>query len=272
MNSKQNSKVNKAVSNAKQSIKRFSNYRFLFTELVKRDFKQKYKRTTLGMLWSILNPLLTLLVMRIVFLEFFGRNTPHYTIYLFAGNIVMAFYKEATKTGMTSLVYNQAVISKINIPKYLFLFSRNVSAFVNFVLTLGVFFIFCLIDKIQFGWHFLFLIFPIVAEVLMNIGIGMILSCWYIFFRDTSYLYDVFLTLLTYLSAIFYTVDRWGDRARIFLLNPVYVLIKYVRLICIDGSIPSLEYHLLMFGYSFFFLSIGFFMYKKYNHQFIYYL
>ena len=224
------------------------------------------------MLWSVLNPLLTLLVMRIVFLEFFGRNTPHYTIYLFAGNIVMSFYKEATKNGMTSLVNNAGVISKINVPKYLFLFSRNVSAFVNFLLTLCVFFVFCVIDKIHFGFHFVFLIFPIIAEVLMNIGIGMILSCWYIFFRDTVYLYDVFLTLLTYLSAIFYTVDKWGDKARIFLLNPVYVLIKYVRVICIDGNVPSPAYHCLMFGYALFFLLIGFRMYKKYNHQFIYYI
>ena len=260
------------IKETRKSIKKFANYRFLFSELVKRDFKQKYKRTSLGMLWSVLNPLLTLLVMRIVFLQFFGRNTPHYTIYLFAGNIVMSFYKEATKNGMTSLVNNQAIISKINIPKYLFIFSRNVSAFVNFLLTFCVFLFFCIIDHIQFGWHFIFLIFPIIAEVLLNIGVGMILSCWYIFFRDTVYLYDVFLTLLTYLSAIFYTVDSFGSKANIFLLNPVYVLIKYVRVICIDGNIPSLNYHLLMFGYALFFLLTGFRMYKKYNHQFIYYI
>jgi ABC-2 type transport system permease protein len=155
----------------------------------------------------------------------------------------------------------------------MFILSRNVSAFVNFLLTIGLFLIFCIFDHIQFGWHFLLLIFPIACELVMNIGIGMILSVWNIFFRDTEYLYDVFLTLLNYVSAIFYTVDRFGAKMQsIFLLNPVYVIIKYFRMITIDGIIPSLQYHALMIFYALFFLLFGLHMYKKYNHQFIYYI
>ncbi len=265
--------MTKVKNDIRSAAKRFLNYRFLFDELVKRDFKQKYKRTVLGMAWSVVSPLLTLLIMKIIFTNFFGRNTPHYTIYLFAGNIIMSFYREATRTGMISLMSNASIITKINLPKYMFLLSRNVSAFVNFLLTLGVFFIFCIFDGIKFGPHMLLLVYPIICLSLMNIGIGMILSVWYIFFRDTSYLYDVFLTLLNYLSAIFYTVDNFSPaRQRLFLCNPVYVMIKYVRLIVIDGSIPSLAYHGLCLFYAIVFLVIGFYMYKRYNHQFIYYL
>ncbi|MCR5102171.1 MAG: ABC transporter permease [Butyrivibrio sp.] len=255
-------------------INRFQKYKFLFSELVKRDFKQKYKRTSLGMVWSVISPLLTLFVMKIVFTEFFGRDYPHYTTYLFSGTLVMAFYKEATKNGMSSLVSNRKIIDKINVPKYIFLLSKNVSALVNFLITLIVYFLFCILDKISFGPHMLMLLYPIIMLTIMNIGIGMILSALFVFFQDMKYLYDVFLTLLTYLSAIFYRVDdRFSESVQnLFLLNPVYVNIKYFRTIVIDRMIPSASYHLLMAFYAFFFLAIGSFMYKKYNKEFIYYL
>ena len=255
-----------------EMLQRIRTNRFLFSELVKRDFKQKYKRTALGMAWSVLSPLLTLLVMKIVFTEFFGRNTPHYTTYLFAGNIVMSYFKEATKGGMGSLMNNSRLLSKVNIPKYLFLFSRNVSAMINFLLTLAVYFFFCVIDGIHFGWHMLSLVYPILCLTVMNIGVGMILSAMYVFFRDTQYLYDVFLTLLTYLSAIFYQVDKFSPQIqRFFLLNPVYCMIKYFRVVTIDGCIPSLSFHLLCAFHALFFLILGSFVYKKYNTQFVYY-
>ena len=260
------------IRSAKKSLSRFASNRFLFEELVKRDFEHKYKRTVLGMAWSVLSPLLTLFVMKIVFTQFFGRTTPHYTIYLFAGTIVMSYFKEATNNGMTSMISNASVINKINVPKYLFLFSKNVSSLVNFALTLVVFFIFCIIDQITFKASFLMLIFPIVCLVIMNIGIGMILSALYVFFRDVKYLYSVFLTLLTYVSAIFYTVDQFPGKVQdLFLLNPVYVIIKYIRMIVIDGTIPSLQYHGLCLFYAVIFALIGAFFYKRYNRKFVYY-
>lgn len=248
-------------------------HQFLFEELVKRDFKEKYKRTVLGMAWSILSPLLTLLVMKVVFTQFFGRNTPFYTTYLFSGNLVMAFFKESTRGGMHSLMGNAKIFSKINIPKYLFIFSRNVSALVNFLIILVVYFFFCALDGITFGFHMLLLCYPILCLVIFNLGIGMILSAMYVFFRDTQYLYDVFLTLLTYLSAIFYKIDGFSPTAqKLFMLNPVFCYIKYFRLVVIDGAIPTLGYHLLCAFYAVFALSIGFLVYKKNNHKFLYYV
>ena len=256
-----------------EAVQRFKEHQFLFEELVKRDFKKKYKRTVLGMFWSMLSPMLNLLVMALVFTQFFGRNSPHYIIYLFSGNIVMAFYKESTKGGMSSLMGNAGIFTKINVPKYLFLFSKNVSALINFGLTIIIYFIFCIIDHIQFHPNFVCLIIPIVCLVIMNVGIGMILSALFVFFRDTEYLYDVFLTLLTYLSAIFYHVDRFEPSIqRLFLLNPVYVYIKYFRTIVIDGNIPSLAYHGLCFFYAALFFGLGAFMYKKFNTRFLYYV
>lgn len=150
---------------------------------------------------------------------------PHYTIYLFSGNIVMAWFKESTKQGMSSLLHNAKIFSKINVPKYLFLFSKNVSSLVNFGLTLAVYFLFCILDGITFGPHMLLLVYPIACLLVFNLGVGLVLSALYVFFRDVQYLYDVFLTLLTYLSAIFYTVDGFSPLVQnLFLLNPGVLL------------------------------------------------
>ena len=117
------------------------------------------------------------------------------------------------------------------------------------------------------------LIYPVLCLLAFNLGVGMILSAMYIFFRDTQYLYDVFLTLLTYLSAIFYRVDGYSPRIqKLFLLNPVYCYIKYFRLVVIDGYIPSIPYHLLCAFYAAAALGTGFYVYKKNNHKFLYYV
>ncbi len=247
--------------------------RFLFEELVKRDFKKKYKRTILGVFWSLLSPLLMLLVMSLVFTNFFGRRTPHYTIYLFAGNLVFSYFKEATNGGMSSLLANAAIFTKVNVPKYLFLLSKNVSSLINFGLTLIIFLIFVALDGIAFTWRFILLIYPIGCLVVFNIGVGFILSAFFVFYRDIQYLYDIFTTLLMYMSAIFYTVDTFPQAAqKFFYLNPIYVYITYFRTIVIDGLVPSIIIHVLCFFYALVVILVGSWYYKEYNYKFLYYV
>lgn len=254
-------------------LKKLEQHQFLFEELVKRDFKKKYKRTVLGMAWSILSPLLTLLVMRLVFTQFFGRSTPHYTTYLFCGNLVFSYFNDSTREGMSSLMGNANIFKKVNVPKYLFLFSKNVQTLINFGLTLIVFFVFCIFDGITFTWKFIFLLYPIVLLMLFNIGMGLILSALFVFFRDIQYLWAIFTKLLSYLSAIFYTIDRYTPTGQnMFLLNPVYLFIRYFRKIVIEATIPSIWFHLLMLADVAIALGIGCLMYKKYNHKFLYYV
>lgn len=257
----------------KRISEKIEKHRFLFEELVKRDFKQKYKRTVLGMGWSILSPLLTLLVMRVVFTQFFGRSMEHYTTYLFAGNLLFNFFRESTNGGMNALMANKHIFTKINVPKYIFLLTKNVSAIINFGITLLVFFLFAAIDGVAFSWKFITILYPILCLIVFNIGVGLVLSALFVFFRDISYLYDVFTMLLMYMSAIFYTVESYSlEVQRLFLLNPVYCAIKYVRLVVLEQSIPSLQFHLLLAGYAALALLIGGLMYKKKNHQFLYYV
>lgn len=254
-------------------IKKIGRYQFLFEELVKRDFKKKYKRTVLGMAWSVLSPLLTLLVMSLVFTQFFGRNTPHYTTYLFCGNLVFSYFKESTGQGMQSLMGNSGIFTKVNVPKYLFLFSKNIQTLINFGLTLCVFFVFCILDNITFTWKFIFLLYPICCLVLFNAGVGLILSALFVFFRDIQYLWSVFTQLLMYMSAIFYTIDKYDPiMQNLFLLNPVYLFIRYFRKIVIESAVPTVWFHLLMAADVIIVLCLGCWIYKKYNTRFLYYV
>ncbi|MDO4921679.1 MAG: ABC transporter permease [Phascolarctobacterium sp.] len=256
-----------------EALKKIMRHKFLFEELVKRDFKQKYKRTVLGMGWSVLSPLLSLLVMKLVFGHYFGRGVAHYTIFLFCGNLVFSYYRESTNGGMNSLMSNASIFTKINVPKYIFLLSKNVSAFINFLLTLCVFFVFAFFDNVSFGPHFLALLYPLACLVVFNIGIGLILSALFVFYRDISYLYDVFTMLVMYCSAIFYNVDVLpATYQNLFLLNPVYTYIKYFRTVVLLGKLPSMEIHLLCAFYAILALGLGAWIYKKYNHKFLYYV
>jgi len=254
-------------------FKKYKKYQFLFEELVKRDFKKKYKGTILGMAWSVLSPLLELLVMRLVFTRFFGRGMDHYTTYLFCGTLVFSYFSNATSQGMYSLIGNSGIFTKINVPKYLFLFSKNVQTLINFGLTLIVFFIFCILDNITFTWKFILLPYPIIMLLLFNIGVGLILSALFVFFRDMQYLWSIFVRLLMYLSAIFYRIDKYPKLAKnLFLANPVYLFIRYFRKIVIDATIPTVEFHLLMLFDVVVVLLIGCWIYKRYNTEFLYYV
>lgn len=254
-------------------IQKLKRHQFLFEELVKRDFKKKYKRTALGALWSILSPLCMLLVMKLVFTRFFGRTMEHYTTYLFCGNLIFSYFKESTTQGMASLMENAKIITKVNVPKYMFLLSKNVQTLINFCLTLCVFFVFCAFDHITFTWKFVLLLYPIVCLLLFNLGTGLVLSALYVFFRDMQYLWTIFTQLLMYLSAIFYSIDSYPQVAKnLFLLNPVYLFIRYFRKIVIEATIPSAYFHLLMLADVLIVMGLGSWMYKKYNHRFLYYM
>ncbi len=248
-------------------------HRFLFEELTARDFKQKYKRTVLGMGWSLVYPLLTLLIQKLVFSRFFADSTPHYTIYLFAGNVVFSYFREATMGGMNALLANAHIFSKVNVPKYIFVLTKNVSALINFGITTAVFFLFVFLDGCAFSWSFFSVLIPMACLMLFNLGMGMILSALFVFFRDVGYLYDVFLTLLMYLSAIFYTVDMFpADVQRLFLLNPIYCYIRFFRIAVIDGVMPPIGLTGLCVLYALLSIGVGALIYKKKNHQFLYYV
>ena len=248
-------------------------HRFLFEELVKRDFTKKYKRTVLGVGWSMLSPLINLLIMWVIFSNFFGNEMEHYVIYLFAGQLVFGCFTESNTTAMDTLILNAPIYTKVNIPKYLFLLSQNFSSLINFMVTLAVFFLFVLLDGVAVTWRVVLLLYPIGCMILFNLGLGLILSALFVFFRDMKYLWSLMTQLIMWMSAIFYTTDSFPPWLRnLFYLNPVYVFITYFRRILLEGAVPGAGLHLLCLAYSLISLGIGAWMYKRYNHEFLYYV
>jgi len=248
-------------------------YSFLFTELVKRDFKKKYKRTYLGVVWSLLAPMLHLLVLALVFTQFFGKEIEHYIIYLFAGNLIFFYFKESTYGGMQALKDNSHIIKSIKVPDFIFIISKNASSFATFTLTLVIFFIFSAIDGITFSFAFLTLIYPIICLFLFCTGIGLILSVLYVYFMDIKYLYDIFTLILMYLSAIFYTTDVFSEGVQgLFLLNPVYVYILYFRTVVLQNTVPAFDLHLISALYAVLAITAGYFLYRKYNQELVDYM
>ena len=151
--------------------------------------------------------------------------------------------------------------------------SKNVQTLINFGLTMCVFVVFCVLDRIVFTWKLILLLYPIILLLLFNFGMGLILSALFVFFQDIQYLWSVFTMLLMYMSAIFYTIDSYSYTVQcLFLLNPVYLFIRYFRKIVIDATIPTVWFHLLMLVDVAIVLGLGCWMYKKYNHRFLYYV
>jgi len=255
-------------------LEKIKKYRFVFSELVKRDFKKRYKRSVLGVLWSMLAPLFQLMVMTFVFKRVFGRRMEHYTIYLFAGQLVFSYFKEATNTGMSSILSNSGIITKVNTPKYLFLISKIMAASINFLLTLLLFFLFATADHVRLTWKVITLIYPIVCLFLFIIGVGLILSALFVFFKDIQYLYDIFTLALMYFTPIFYeaSIFEGSIALKLLNLNPLYLYIDYIRQVVLHQQIPSILFHFMCLLYALIFLRVGMRMYKKYNYMFLYYL
>ena len=215
------------------SIQSFAQKKFLLKQLIRRDFKSRYKRTALGVLWSMFSPLCFFAAQAIVFTKLLGRGE-HYTAYLIIGNIIFHYFSDATTNEMFALQANGGIISKIKVDKKIFLFSRAVSCLIHFLLTAVVMFAVVAFDHVTFHWNFLLLIFPLSCMFFMNMGIGYILSALFVFFKDTQYLYSIFTRILVYFSAIFYYTDRFPENLqKLFYCNPVYCYIDYFRSIII---------------------------------------
>jgi len=211
--------------------------------------------------------------MTLIFVHFFGREIPHFIIYVFAGLKLFSFFKESTSSGMQSLMANSGIITKVKVPKYLFLLSKNVASLINFGLMLIVFFIFAAIDGVHFHPRFFLLLYPIITLMIFNIGTGLVLSALFVFFKDVQYLYDIFTMLLMWLSAIFYSIETFSiTTQRLFLLNPLFSHIHYFRLVVLHGVVPAWHIHVICAVYALAALGIGAFFYKRYNYRFIYYM
>lgn len=218
-------------------LKSFGRYRFLLIELVKKGIKLKYRRSYLGIIWTLLEPLLTMIVLTVVFGTLLGRNKEFYAVYILCGRLMYSFFSSSTKVAMRSIRANASMIKKVYVPKYLYPLSTVIYNYIIFLLSLIVLAIVSAVMGITPTWHLIEVFLPLLVLFIFAFGVSMVLSTITVFFRDLEYLWDVVLMLIMYCSAIFYYVVELDTRvASVIALNPLYCLISNFRCILIDGQ------------------------------------
>jgi ABC-2 type transport system permease protein len=254
----------------KQLWKNFGKYRFLLGELVKKDIKLKYRRSYLGILWTLLEPILTTAVLTFVFGNLRQVKDPQFPVYILTGRLLYSFFSDSTKSAMKSIRSNSAMIKKVYVPKYIYPLSTVLSNYVIFLISMIVLFGATLIFKVMPTVYFIQAIIPLVLLLILALGIGMILATLAVFFRDLEYLWGVILMLIMYTSAIFYRVDilHLGDKEWVLMLNPLYVIISNFRS-AVFGSPMNQTALLLSAVYSFVALFIGILLFYKKQDDFI---
>lgn len=254
-----------------KSIYQLKKYHFLLTQLVSRDFKTKYKRSILGVLWSLLNPLLTMTVQYIVFCELFRWDIEHFAVYLLIGTVMFNFFSESTSQALTSITGNSGLITKVYLPKYIFPVSKVLSSCINLGFSLIVLYAIIFASGLRLNIYHLLLPFSFLCVILFSIGMGLILSSLMVFFRDMQFLYSVIIVLWMYLTPLFYPEDIMPDRFQwIMECNPLYHFIRYARNIILDGSLPTLRAHVICLVFVVGSLLIGIAVFKKTQNKFIF--
>lgn len=248
-------------------------YKSLIYELVIRDIKIRYKRSVLGLLWTLINPILMMTVMTLVFSNLFKFDIENFPIYLFAGNIMFSFMVEATTNALYSVTGNGSLIRKVYIPKYLFPLSKVLSSAVNLFFSFIAMMIVMAFTGVSFTPTLLLAPVLIIYLIIFCIGLGLILATLMVFYRDVAQLYSVITLAWMYLTPIFYPASLLSDKSQLFLsLNPMYHYIEYTRDIVLYNAVPSLTQNLTCIGISLVTLVLGLLVFYKKQDKFILYI
>jgi len=259
-------------SYVKAQVETFNRFKYYLMLLIKRDFVTKYRKSILGVLWSFLNPLLTMIVMTLVFSYLFRFDIENFPVYLFSGLMIFNFFKESTTLAMSSVIVNEGVIKKIYIPKYMFPLSRVISSLVNLSFSIVCFIFVIIFTGAPIYWTIIMIPIPILFVFVFSLGVGMLLSALAVFFRDLTYLYEVFTLLLMYFTPIFWPVimlDPEGMLVNIIGLNPLFQFIFYFRDLALSGVIPDLWTTMVCVGYSLLAFCGGTFVFMKQQDKYI---
>lgn len=252
-----NSKKEKKGSERRQ-------YLFAVRQLVSREVKRKYARSYLGIVWSVLNPLMSMTVLSMIFSTIFKRSIENFPIYYLTGSILWSLFSEATNSAMTALVDNRTMLMKVKLSKQTFVLARMFTALTNFGYTCVAYVLMLIIFRVTPTLYMLLFPVDVLFIMLFSAGIGFMLSVLYVFFGDIKYLYSVFLTLWMYLSAVFYPIDSLSDVMRWFIRkNPVYNYIEFARDVVLYGTMPEPVLWLKIICWGVISFGLGYLLFKK---------
>lgn len=253
----------------------FVRYRDLISQLVIRDIKTKYRRSILGLLWTVLNPLLMMAVLSIVFSYFFSRygNIENFPVYLLCGQLIFNFFNESTSISMGSIVHSGELIKKVYVPKYLFPISKVMSSGVNLLSSMIALIIVMIVTQARVTPTVLLAVFPLLYVLLFSTGVSLFLSAVAVSFRDLMHLYSVITTAWMYLTPVIYPMEILDNAPQwvkfIVNANPMTGFIKIFRCVVLEGVTAPAILHVQSLAWCLAALLIGFLVFKKAQDGFI---
>ena len=257
---------------------RLSKDRYILQQLVTKDFKLRYRRSILGVVWSVLNPLLMMIIMSFVFQYFLRSNLEHYSLYLIVGNITFALMNDATNGGLRSIIDASSLLKKVKVDRWVFPVQKVFSAAVNFAFSLIAVAIVMVFDGVMPTIHVLWFVVGLVLVMLFSIGIGLFIGALAVFFRDMIHLWSVVLTAWTYLTPIFWDLSLLTNASAprivvwIVKANPMYNYLEIMRSAFVYQNNPSVTVLALAAIWAVIALVIGIAVFKKTEHKFILYI
>ena len=253
-------------------MKKESNKKFLLSELVKREFIKRYKRTALGQLWNVLSPLLLLLVMDTVYSYLFYKSA-HYTVFLFSGYIQYNFFNAATSNTLKIFQGNAHIFNKIRVNKLDFVIANNASNIITYFIMLAIFLVFMLLDGLRITPTTVLLLYPMLCQIVMAYAVGILIATIFVFFQDMKYIYPLVMRIMMYMSAVFYNPSILPETLQKLLwLSPIYPSIFFFREVALENKVPSLVIWLYLAVMSLATLGVSLILFRKTEKKFYLYV
>lgn len=252
----------------------FWKYRFLLQNLIERDIKVKYRRSKLGILWSVLNPLLMMLVMTAVFSHFFRFDIPNFPVYLLSGQLLFTFFNDATTSAMGSVLFSAPLIKKVYVPKYVFPVEKCCFSFINMCFSLLALFGVMIITGNEFHFSILVAVVPMFFLFVFCMGVGLFLAAAAVYFRDIMHFWSVIIMALTYATPLFYPESIWDGTVLVYVgrLNPMYWYVATFRSCIMLGKVPPVASLLYCALFAVISLVVGVTVFQKTQDNFILYI
>ena len=252
-------------------IRNFVKFQPLLSELVARDIKIKYRRSVLGVLWTLLNPLCMMIILSIVFSSIFKFDVENFPLYVLSGQVIFNFFNDSTTSSMSAIISSASLIKKVYVPKYLFVLSRVMSSFINLMASFTALLLVMVATRAELHWTVFLSVIPLAMVVLFSFGVGMFLAAITVRFRDVIHLYSVFTTGLLYLTPVIYPMAALPDVVKtIVMINPLTNYLLMFRDVMFNNTLPSVFSVLLGIAEAALALALGLNVYYKNKDEFIY--
>lgn len=255
-----------------QYIRNLMRYKPLLSQLVIRDIKVRYRKSILGVFWTLLNPLLMMIVLSVVFSNIFKFDVANYPVYILSGQVIFNFFSESTSSAMTSVVDNATLLKKIYVPKYCFTISSFLSSIINILASFAALIVVMLFMRMDLHWTILLCWLPVILLVIFSMGVGFILAAYVVKFRDIFHFYSVFLTALMYLMPVIYPlsiIENVPIVREIVNYNPLTIILNMFRDLVMNGVVPSWEPFLIVGLIAIAVLALGLWVFYRRQDTFI---